>query len=76
MSVVAASVCFNVKSGDDGSYRITGIVPGKYQLAAVSDLEPGAEQEPEFLIRVAPGARKLDLPEGANEVIRLSVVDR
>lgn len=63
-------------SGDDGSYRITGIVPGKYQLAAVSDLEPGAEQEPEFLIRVGPGARKLDLPEGANEVIRLSVVER
>lgn len=63
-------------SNDDGTYRLSGIIPGRYLIVAVSDLEPGGEQEPEFLTRFGTQATRIEIAEGASPNIRLTVVNQ
>ena len=53
------------KPGVDGRYFIGALPPGAYQIAAVFDLEPGAQYDPEFLRSVARASVSVVIGEGA-----------
>jgi hypothetical protein len=49
----------------DGRYQIGGLPPGDYLLAAVTDLEPGGQYDPEFLKSLAGAAMRVSVAPGA-----------
>jgi len=59
--------------GPDGRYSVRGLPPGEYLLAAVDGVETGEQFDPEFLQRLAPGARRVTLDAGAATVVNLPV---
>jgi hypothetical protein len=48
-----------------GRYVFRGLPPGDYMIAAVTDLEPGGQYDPELLRTLASGAIRVTLGEGA-----------
>jgi len=50
--------------GSDGLFRFTGLPPGDYFLAAVTDLEQGDWGDPAFMEQVAAAAIRITLGEG------------
>jgi hypothetical protein len=48
----------------DGRYVLRSLPPGVYQIAAVIDLEPGAQYDPEFLRSVARASWPVTINEG------------
>jgi uncharacterized protein (DUF2141 family) len=50
--------------GSDGVFRFTGLPPGDYYLAAVTDIEQGDWGDPGFMDQVAAAAIKITLGEG------------
>ena len=52
------------KPGFDGRYTIRALPPGSYQIAAVFDLEPGAQFDPEFLRTVIRASVPIAIGEG------------
>jgi hypothetical protein len=52
------------RPGPDGRYFIGGLPPGSYQIAAVFDLEAGAQYDPEFLRSVARASVNVVIGEG------------
>lgn len=53
-----------VKLDSRGAYRITGLPPGTYYLAAVTDAEPSELSDPTFLEQLAAAAVTFTLTEG------------
>lgn len=56
----------------DGSYVLGGLPPGDYQVVALQDLEPGREQEPDFLTVFGARARRAQVPDGGTVMIDLT----
>lgn len=56
----------------DGAYVLEGLPPGDYQVVALQDLEPGREQEPDFLTVFGAGARRAHVPDGGTVMIDLT----
>jgi hypothetical protein len=56
----------------DGAYILEGLPPGGYQVVAVQDLEPGAEQQPDFLTRFGGRAKRVDVPDGGTVMTDLT----
>jgi hypothetical protein len=54
--------------GSDGMFRFTGLPPGEYYLAAVTDLEQGDWGDPGFMDQVAAASIKISLGEGEKKV--------
>ena len=54
--------------GSDGMFRFTGLPPGDYYLAAVTDLEQGDWGDPGFMEQVAAASIKISLGEGEKKV--------
>jgi hypothetical protein len=54
--------------GSDGVFRFTGLPPGEYYLAAVTDLEQGDWGDPGFMEQVAAASIKISLGEGEKKV--------
>jgi hypothetical protein len=52
------------RPGPDGRYTFRSLPPGTYQVAAVIDLEPGAQYDPEFLRTVARASWSVTMTEG------------
>ena len=48
----------------DGRYLFRALPPGDYVLAVVTDLEQGAQYDPEFLRSIAAGAVRIGIAEG------------
>ena len=48
----------------EGRYMFRALPPGDYVLAVVSDMEQGAQYDPEFLKSVAAGAVRVGIAEG------------
>ena len=48
----------------DGRFSFRALPPGNYLLAAVTDIEPGAQYHPEFLRRLAGNAVPVTVTEG------------
>lgn len=53
-----------VRLGTDGSYSITGLPPGEYFLAAVTDLDPAQLNDPAFLDAMSAAAIRITLSDG------------
>ena len=52
----------------DGRYRISGLPPGEYYLAALTDLDPVQLAEAAFLESLMPAAVKVAIGEGERKV--------
>jgi hypothetical protein len=59
--------------GSDGMFKVTGLPPGDYFLAAVTDLEQNDWGDPAFMEQVAAAALKLTLGEGEKKVQNLRI---
>jgi hypothetical protein len=58
-----------VRASTTGSFRFANVPPGEYQLAALTDFEPGEILKPEFLDQVvAAGTIKITVAEGEKKV--------
>jgi protocatechuate 3,4-dioxygenase beta subunit len=56
------------RPGSDGSFAVRTLRPGNYLLAAVTDLAPGAANDPDFLESLVGAAIKVTLAEGDKKV--------
>jgi protocatechuate 3,4-dioxygenase beta subunit len=52
----------------DGRYRISGLPPGEYYLAVITDSSPGDLDDPAFFDALIPAAMKVVLGEGERKV--------
>jgi protocatechuate 3,4-dioxygenase beta subunit len=52
----------------DGRYRISGLPPGEYFVAAITDFTPGQLDDPSFLESLIPLAAKVVVAEGERKV--------
>ena len=59
--------------GRDGRFAIQALPPGSYLMAVVTDIEDGAQYDPEFLRRLASTAVPVTLVEGAKVTQNLRV---
>jgi hypothetical protein len=62
-----------VRPDQEGSYRVRGVPPGRYLVAAVESLEQGREWDPEFQKRVREAARSITLSEGQSLAVDLKL---
>ena len=53
-----------IRPGTDGSFRLVGLPPGDYFLAALTEFDQNEWFTPAFLEQVAPGAIRVALGEG------------
>jgi hypothetical protein len=52
----------------DGRYRISGLPPGEYYVAAITEVMPGQLDDPSFLESLIPQAAKVVVGEGERKV--------
>ena len=68
------------RAAADGSFRIQGLPPGEYFVAAVDHLEGTANggewQNPELLARFETGAERVTLLEGQDRSVSLKLLER
>lgn len=57
-----------------GRFRITGLPPGQYLMAAVDYLETGTEYDPELLMRLTETAMSVVLDEGETKNVTLTLI--
>ena len=55
-------------AASDGKFRLTGLPPGEYYMAAVTEFEYPDLSDPSFLEQLAAGAFKITLAEGEKKV--------
>ena len=53
-----------VRPASSGRFSVSGLAPGEYYLAALTDFDPNDWYDPEFLEQVVPGAIKVTLTAG------------
>jgi protocatechuate 3,4-dioxygenase beta subunit len=53
-----------VRTGADGKFKFTGVAPGEYFIAALSDFEPNDVNNPVFLDQISASAIKVAVAEG------------
>lgn len=61
------------RPGADGKYSFRNIAPGEYTIAAVTDLEPGGQYDPEFLKALSGASIRVTLTEGTKKTQDLRV---
>jgi uncharacterized protein (DUF2141 family) len=61
------------RPGADGKYSFRNIPPGEYTIAAVTDLEPGGQYDPEFLKALSGASIHVTLTEGTKKTQDLRV---
>jgi hypothetical protein len=67
----------SVRGNQQGNFTLRGLPPGTGYLAvAVSHLEEGEAQDPEFLARLRERASSLTLRDGETKTVELRVVER
>ena len=68
------------RSRGDGSFRITGLPPGDYLVAAVTRIdgtpEGGEWQNPDVLQQLAPFAERVSLREAESRAVSLPLLPR
>jgi hypothetical protein len=57
----------------DGRYTITNLPPGDYYIAALTDMEPGASSDPQFLRLLVSSAARITLNDGDKKTQDLRV---
>ena len=61
------------RPGADGKYTFRNLPAGEYSIAAVTDLEPGGQYDPEFLKALAGASVHVSLTEGTKKTQDLRV---
>jgi hypothetical protein len=57
-----------IRPASDGTYSATGLPPGEYYLAALTDIGPDDWPDPSFMEQIAASAIKITLGEGEKKV--------
>jgi hypothetical protein len=57
-----------VKAGSDGRFTVTGLPPGEYFLAVLTDPDPSQLRDPSFLEHLVASAGRVTLGEGEKKV--------
>lgn len=63
----------SVRPDQTGSFKLNGVPPEEYLLAALEFLEPGEEGDPELLERLRPAATPVSVTDGAAKTVRLKL---
>jgi hypothetical protein len=71
---VAARRARAIRPATDGRFRIAGLPPGEYLLAALTDVEQGEWLDPSFLEKLVPASVRVALAEGEkkNQDLRIA----
>ena len=56
-----------------GRFLLRGLTPGEYKLFAWEGLEPGAEQDPEFLKKYEEKGKAVSLRESSQESVTMKL---
>jgi hypothetical protein len=56
-----------VRPGSDGRYRIVGLTPGEYFLAALPEMQPNDYADPLFLEMLVPASIKISIAAGESK---------
>jgi hypothetical protein len=64
------------RPGEAGRYTFRNLPPGSYHLAAVTDIEPGSQYDPEFLTELGAASVRVTVTEGSRQVQDLRVAAR
>lgn len=67
---------FTSRPGTDGRYQLRGLPPGDYQIAAVEDLEPGTQYDPDLLKQLLVASTRVTVGEGAKVLQDLRVTSQ
>jgi hypothetical protein len=57
----------------NGTYKLTGLPPGRYRAIAVEYLDDGEQWNPEFLRWAGPRAAQVELAEGGAVTLNLTI---
>ncbi len=57
-----------------GLFRMQGLTPGEYKLFAWENIEPGAWQDPAFIVNYENAGRPIHIYEGTSENLQLPVI--
>src|SRR5438067_1741548 len=61
------------RAAEDGRFRAAGLPPSDYYIIALDKMEPGQNNDPEFLERIRPRATSFSLVEGETKTLELKV---
>ena len=61
------------RAAEDGRFRAAGLPPSDYYIIALDKMEPGQNNDPEFLERIRPRATSFSLGEGETKTLELKV---
>jgi hypothetical protein len=64
----------NANTDQNGHFTIKGVRPGEYKIYAWEDLEPGAQQDPDFVKPHESAAEAVSVKESSHETVQLKVV--
>ena len=67
---------FSARPDTDGKYVVRGAPAGDYQIAALSDLEPGTQYDPEFLRTLLVASTRVSLADGSKLTQDLRINER
>ena len=70
------ATCGRPEATTQGNFSIRGLPPTGYLAVAVSHLEEGEAQDPEFLARLREQASSVSLREGETKTVELRVLER
>ena len=56
-----------------GTFKLTGLPPGRYLVAAFENIEEGTEMDPEYLTRIQSVATRTELLEGGTQTVSLKL---
>jgi hypothetical protein len=56
-----------------GNFKLAGLPPEDYLVAALEFLEPGDERDPDLLERLRPAATAVSITEGASKTLTLKL---
>jgi hypothetical protein len=63
-----------INTDESGKFRVEGVPPGDYKVFAWEDVETGAWQDPDFLLRYEDTGRTVRIPESGQSTVELRVI--
>ena len=58
-----------------GTFKLLGLPPGRYLVAAFENIEDGSSRDPEFLTQVQSRATRVELSEGGTQTVSLKLLE-
>ncbi len=64
----------NANTDQNGHFTIKGVRPGEYKIYAWEELEPGAQQDPDFMKPHESAGEAVSVKEGSHETVQLKAI--